>query len=132
MNIKLFIIVLIVYLIIDSIWLSSSVNSVYRPVIKAVQNSDIKFNMLGAAAAYLLLALGVYYFVLEEGYQSNKKKLIIRAALFGLMGYGIFNGTNNAIFVNWNYRVCIIDTLWGITGSILVSYISNHINGLKF
>ena len=123
---------LIVYLIIDSIWLSSSVNSVYRPVIKAVQNSDIKFNMLGAAAAYLLLALGVYYFVLEEGYQSNKKKLIIRAALFGLMGYGIFNGTNNAIFVNWNYRVCIIDTLWGITGSILVSYISNHINGLKF
>ena len=131
MNLKLFIIVLVVYLIIDSIWLKSATNSVYRPVIKAVQNRDIKFNMLGAMVAYLLLTLGVYYFVLEEGYQSNKKKLIIRAALFGLIGYGIYNGTNNAIFVNWDYRVCIIDTLWGISGSVLVSYISNHLYRLN-
>ena len=128
MNYRLFLIVLVVYLLVDAVWLRSTSGILYNPVIKSIQKSDIEMNLPGAIVAYLLLAVGVYYFVLEEKYQKNYKKLIFRAGLFGLLGYGIFNGTNNAILKNWNYNVSIIDTCWGITGSIIVSSISNYLN----
>ena len=127
MNIKLFLVILGVYLFVDFIWLSSTTKLLYKQVVKAIQNSDIKLNVNGAVVAYLLLAIGIYYFVLEEGKNTKNKDIYPRSILFGLLGYGIFNGKNNAIFQDWNYKISTIDTLWGMTGSTIVSILSNII-----
>ena len=44
--------------------------------------------------------------------------------MFGLVSYGIFNGTNYAILENWDCKTATVDTLWGSVMAPTVSYLS--------
>ena len=56
--------------------------------------------MLGAVICYILLVVGLNYFVLLDK-KLGKKEKIIRAIMIGLVIYGVFESTNLAIFTNW-------------------------------
>lgn len=124
-NIKLFIIITLIMLIVDGIWLSSMSNF-YQSAIKNIQGSGISFKMHGALVAYALIAIGIYYFVLKDeiNKKNNHRAIIEKGFMFGLIGYGIFNGTNHAILKNWDCRTSTVDTLWGSIMSPTVSILS--------
>ena len=49
--------------------------------------------------------------------------IIKNGALFGLVVYGTYNGTNFATIEKWNYNVSSADTIWGMIICSITSYI---------
>jgi|TARA_B110000967_G_C18856429_1_gene547487 uncharacterized membrane protein len=100
------IITAILFVSIDSIYLKL-ISPLFNSLIYNIQGSSIRMRLDGAIIAYLCI-IGVFnYFILYKG--AN----IIEAFALGLFIYGIYEGTNRALFSKWTTSVMIIDTLWG-------------------
>jgi uncharacterized membrane protein len=75
--------------------------------VKSIQGSPIKMNYLGVALCYILLIIGINYFIIKPN------KSVSDAFLLGIVIYGVYETTNYALFKNWSILTVIIDTLWG-------------------
>lgn len=103
----------------------------YNTLVKNIQNSNIKLNFFGASIAYLCAIIGLFMFafpLLKLEYEKNKKQSLFLLSLkyggiLGLIMFGIFNTTNIAIFTNYNYKIAMIDTLWGFSSYSIITYI---------
>jgi uncharacterized membrane protein len=119
-------IILIIILIIDLPVILFINKDIYQNQFKTINNSDIKITnntYIGAFITYLLLAFGLYHFIIKN---YNINTLSINSALLGLVVYGIYNFTNLATINNYTLNTAIVDTLWGCTLFTLVSNIYIH------
>ena len=106
----------IIMLIIDVIYLKLN-NKFYAKLVKKIQNKKLKTNIIYATFAYLCMIISHYKFA-----NSNLDCIIL-----GLAMYGVWNGTNGAIFDKWNLKVTLIDTSWGILLNLMVFNIIKYI-----
>ena len=58
--------------------------------------------------AYLMMVIGLQVFVLDK-----KANGVLRAFVFGIILYGVFDFTCGAVIENWDMKLAIIDILWG-------------------
>jgi uncharacterized membrane protein len=106
MNVKPIIITAIVMSILDTIYLTWR-KDFYFGLIEKIQGSPVKIRMAGAVACYIIMILGLNYFIIQE------KKSVLDAFLLGILIYGVFDTTTYAMFNNWTLNAAISDTLWG-------------------
>jgi uncharacterized membrane protein len=104
--IKSILTILIILLLLDSIWLYI-IKDKYSEQVLQIQKEPLEANYLSALIVYLLIAYGLYYLT-KDGDEKIKKAMV-----FGLVGYGIYDFTNGAIFKDWNFNLAIADTIWG-------------------
>jgi uncharacterized membrane protein len=71
---------------------------------------------LSGFIAYLLLTFAIYHFAI-------KQKSILNAFYLGLCIYGIYNMTNLATINKWGVREAILDTLWGTSLLVGITWI---------
>lgn len=115
----------IFFLILDGIWLGILARNFYSTSIKRVTNlSSATFRLYSAIITYILMVLGIYYWVLPKVKESDDIGSLFWGGFFGLMIYGIYNFTNHAIFAGWDLKTSLVDTLWGITVCSLVTYLT--------
>lgn len=105
-NIK-YIVPLIIILCLDTLYLSI-VKSWFQKMIKNVQHTDIRFSVIPAIITYIIIFLGLYYFIL-----SKKNPSILDAFLLGIFSYGIYEFTNLTTIKDWDPVFSTVDTLWG-------------------
>lgn len=108
--------ILIILTVIDSIYLYLT-KSLFEKMVLQIQNSEIQIRLSGAIMVYILITIGLYYFIIKE------KKSPYEAALLGLVIYGVFDFTNYAIFKNYDIYTGLIDTTWGGILCGLTTYI---------
>jgi uncharacterized membrane protein len=96
----------IVMIIIDAFYLSLMSNY-FNALVNKIQGSPIQFKLSGAIACYILLVLGLNYFIIQEN------KSLLSAFLFGIVIYGVYETTNYTIINKWEKTAVIMDTLWG-------------------
>jgi uncharacterized membrane protein len=106
MNIKLFLVLFIIIIILDISYLTFN-RKLYDTVFDR-NNIKIHFGLI----TWIFMAFTVYYFILSKNDWTLKNKLK-NAIILGCCIYGIYNFTNMSIFNFWNLKVGIIDTLWG-------------------
>lgn len=92
---------------IDIFFLNYFMKHHFSDLIKQVQHSDLKLNYSGAIFTYILLCLGLYYFIIREG------RSIQDAFLLGVFTYGIYEGTSYSLLKKWTIKTVVMDTLWG-------------------
>ena len=97
---------IVLFLAIDSIYLTLS-KTLFNSLVKSIQGNEIKLNLDGAIVSYLCIVLIFNYFIIQ------KNGGFMDAFLLGFLTYGIFEGTNRAIFSKWSVKAMIIDTVWG-------------------
>jgi uncharacterized membrane protein len=95
----------------------------YSDMIQSITYSKMNVNIYYAVVTYLLLAIGLYYLILNDNNVKDIKDILIKSFLFGLVAYGVYDATNASIFEKWNIGVAIGDTLWGSLLCMIVSYI---------
>jgi uncharacterized membrane protein len=108
----------IVLVAIDFVYLNV-IKDYFGSQIQRVQNSPMKINYLGAAICYILLIIGINYFIIKP------RKSVSDAFLLGIIIYGVYETTNYALFKNWSIITVIIDTLWGGLLFASTTYIVN-------
>lgn len=108
-----FLIVSIIFFIIDFVWLSITVKSIYRPALGSLLND--KPVIWAAALFYIIYMIGLTLIILKPALQSNMPVLhaIWTGAIFGLVAYGTYNLTNMSVIKNWSFSIVWIDMIWG-------------------
>jgi uncharacterized membrane protein len=119
-------IALVVFMIIDLIWLGFIAKNLYAKYLGYLMTD--KVNWIAAVIFYLIFIGGICYFVLYPSLlDQNITNLVIRAALFGFITYATYDLTNLATIKDWPIQITIIDLIWGTSLSTSVSVISYFI-----
>ena len=103
---KTILLILVIMLLLDSVYLFLT-KSIFGELVAKIQRTAMQFRMEGAIVVYVLLALGLYYFIVKPGLSAWE------AALLGLVIYGTFDFTNYTMFKNYDLKIAIMDTVWG-------------------
>jgi uncharacterized membrane protein len=122
MKLKHYLISLITFLAIDSLWLGLVAPSFYRSQIGYVMADNP--NLFAAGVFYLLFIFGLQVFVIEPNQNNSLINTTLRGALFGLVTYATYDLTNLATLEGWPILLTIVDLAWGTTLTALVTLVS--------
>ncbi len=119
---KTYLLSLVVFLGIDSVWLISMNKNFYGKHLAHLMTD--KPNLLIAFVFYLINILGMLFLVINPALKENSwNRLLISAAIYGLCTYATYDLTNQATLKNWPAIVTMVDLVWGITLTTAVSAI---------
>jgi len=120
MFIKLFLIALPVFFVIDMAWLALVAKKFYQDQIGFLMKPDI--NWFAAIIFYLLFITGLVIFVISPAVEKHSwVHALVFGALFGLITYATYDLTNLATLKDWPLLVTVVDLIWG---TVLASSIS--------
>lgn len=120
---KLYLVSLAAFFVIDMLWLGVAMRSFYQRYLGFLMAPNP--NWIVAIVFYLLFIVGLLFFVIVPGLKDNTRKTtLLKATLFGLVTYATYDLTNLATLKDWPALLSIVDMLWGAALSLLVSYIS--------
>ena len=111
-----FVTVLIIFSVIDTVWLGYMGDRVYRPLIGEVLAET--FRLVPAIAFYTLYAAGLTIFAVLPGLKTGDwRTALMWGALFGLFAYGTYDLTNYATLKSWGLKITLMDMTWGVVVS---------------
>jgi len=96
----------VILLLLDAAYITLT-KSLWEIQVASIQRVSMQLRVLGAIVCYTLLIIGLYYFILRT------RRSPFDAFLLGLLVYGVFDSTNYAIFKKWDWKIAIMDTMWG-------------------
>ena len=130
MFIKLYLIAVSVFFAIDIVWLGLVVKNFYSKQIGFLMRENVLW--LPALVFYLLFVVGLVFFVISPALQKRDLTLLLtNGALFGLITYATYDLTNLATLKDWPITLTLVDLVWGMTLSSVVSLVTYFIY-LKF
>jgi len=101
-----------IFLVVDVLWLSITVKSLYRPALGDLLKD--KPVMWAAALFYIIYMIGLALIILKPALANDS---IFQALwigfVFGVVAYGTYNLTNMATVKNWSPSIVWIDMIWG-------------------
>ena len=128
MFLKLFLIALPVFFVIDMVWLILVAKKFYQEQIGFLMKPDI--NWLAAIIFYLLFIVGLVTFVISPAVEKHSwVHAILFGALFGLITYATYDLTNLATVKDWPLLVTVVDLIWGTVLAASISVITYIIAG---
>lgn len=103
---KKFFVILILFLVIDMVWLKLVAGPKYVKSIREIQGEEMKGNMYMGLIVYLVMTV---LLLLCLNKQFSTKELF----LVGFCSYAIYDFTNAAIFTKWDKLFGLFDSIWG-------------------
>lgn len=129
---KLFIISLVLFVILDGIWISTNFNY-YMTVLKKIQKEPFVVKIPPIIISYICLSIALYLYLkfiiyeIKEQKKYNKYLItVVYGFLFGLAVYGTYSFTCCTYFKNYTYYDGFKDTLWGIILFCIIGLIFIH------
>lgn len=111
---------LVVFGVLDAIWLSTTYEHLYRPAIGHLMREG--FAVVPAALFYALYMLGLVVFAVRPGRTVGRAAAAVaRGALFGLIAYATYDLTNQATLRDWPWSVTLADLCWGALASAVAA-----------
>lgn len=131
-TIKLLVIPIIAFLILDMVWLGWLAKPYYFKAYANwlnLSNGQLQPVWWAAMIVYALFAIAIVFMVLPLANGSLFKSLCY-GALLGLIIYGIYNFTCLAIFKNWPVAMAFVDWTWGIFICAISSFLTSYVDKL--
>jgi len=126
MFVKLYLIALPVFLLIDMVWLTLVAKNFYAKQIGYLMSKNP--NLLAALIFYLIFIAGVIIFVITPALDKRMwTQALFLGAFFGLVTYATYDLTNLATVKDWPLIITIVDLIWGTAVSAAVSVITYFI-----
>ena len=101
-----------IFLIIDVLWLSITVKSLYRPALGSLLND--KPVMWAAVLFYIIYMIGLALIIIKPALANDSiVQALWTGVVFGVVAYGTYNLTNMATVKNWSAIIVWIDMIWG-------------------
>lgn len=123
MFIKYYLVALIVFLVIDLLWLGLIAKNLYSKQIGHLMSENV--NWIAAIVFYLLFIVGLVFFVIMPAIEKGSwSYALLVGFLFGLITYATYDLTNLATLKDWPISITIIDLFWGSSLGGLVSMIT--------
>ena len=114
--IKEYLLTSLILLGLDFIYLSLT-KKYFNDQVQLVQGTPIKLNIIATIACYILLSMGIFYFIIKKNFSY------LESFYLGIFVYGVYDLTTMAILKNWKWNTVVMDTLWGGTLFVLVKFL---------
>lgn len=109
------IVAVLTLIVFDVIWLNIFMGDRYNKMIPNIQNSPMVVKYWSAGCAYLLMVVGLLFFVLPNITERTSILVdMLYGGLFGLVVYGVYDFTAGAVFKNWDFELALCDIAWGV------------------
>lgn len=103
---------LIVFGILDAIWLTTMASRLYRPALGNILLDKLRF--APALVFYFLYPIGLVVFAAMPALSSGSAGTALGyGMLFGLLAYATYDLTNYATLRNWTLHITLIDLAYG-------------------
>ena len=120
---KLYFATLVAFFALDMTWVGLVARPFYQNYLGFLLSPT--FNWPPVILFYLLFIVGLLVFVIIPGQQSGSlQNTLVLAAFFGLVTYATYDLINLATIKDWPIMVTMVDLIWGMFASTLVSYVS--------
>ena len=106
MDLLLLVKIAAVMLILDFVWIYLIAGNAFSSVVENIQGSIMRIRPAGAVVSYAAMILLFNQFITKESSGWD-------AFLLGFLSYLIFDGTNYALFSNYDLKTAVVDTAWG-------------------
>lgn len=117
---KLYFATLLAFFVVDMIWLVGIARGFYKEHLGYLMSESV--NWTAAIIFYLIFIVGVLFFVVLPGLKEDSiRTTIIRAILFGLITYATYDLTNLATVKDWPLVITLVDLVWGMVLTTIVS-----------
>jgi uncharacterized membrane protein len=116
---------LIVFGVLDAIWLTTMASRLYRPALGDILLNDLR--VTPALVFYFLYPVGLVVFAAMPAVRAESAVMALAyGALFGLLAYATYDLTNYATLRNWTLQLTLIDLLYGTVVASLTSFAAYH------
>lgn len=113
MLLKIYLLTLPVYIVLDILWTGFVGNRFYIPQIGSLMKPNI--NWVAIVLFYLIFTLGLVLFVISPAIEKQSvMHAILYGALFGLVTYATYDLVNLGLIKDWTVLISIIDIAWGV------------------
>jgi uncharacterized membrane protein len=120
---RTYIIGLIVFFVIDIIWLVAVAKELYQSELGFIMRPQP--NWIAAIIFYLIFIIGLVFFVINPAVEKNSwTYALFVGMLFGFITYSTYDLTNLATLKDWPLKITIIDLIWGSSLGGMVSTIT--------
>ena len=127
MFIRLFLIALPTFFVIDMAWLVIVARKFYSDQLGFLMKPDIGWT--AAILFYLLFIAALVIFVITPAVEKHSwVHALIYGAFFGLVTYATYDLTNLATLKDWPVVVTIVDLIWGSVLAALISVITYFVS----
>ena len=109
----------LVFLTLDGGWLALVGPTLYKPEIGALLAEKIQ--AAPAVLFYLIYLSGLIYFAVAPSLDKTWVKAAISGAVLGLVAYGAYDLTCQAVMKTWSTKVSVADMAWGAFASAAAS-----------
>lgn len=115
-DVKMLIAAIMLYAPIEYVYLTNTAQNWYIPMFQAVQaGRSIELKLQYSIFAYVPLIIAWYVLILRPLLDGASLFLSTsRSILYALAVYGVFNATCLTVFQDWDARISLYDTLWGM------------------
>ena len=118
--------VLVTFLLIDSVWLWLVAPRFYQAQIGFLLRDTP--NWYAAGAFYLIYIFGLTVFVVTPAIsQVSLAQGVAKGALFGIVTYATYDLTNLATVKDWPLLVTLVDLAWGATLCAGTTFVSTRL-----
>jgi uncharacterized membrane protein len=125
--IKLYLLTVPVFFVIDLLWLGLVARNFYRTQLKAFLSPQV--NWPAAIIFYLIYIVGILFFAVRPAVAASAwTKAFYLGALYGFFSYATYDLTNMATLENWPLKVVVVDIIWGVVLCASVASISFQIS----
>ena len=110
--IKRYLVALVVFFIIDMIWLGVVAKNLYQKELGYLLSD--KPNWIAAIIFYLIFITGLVFFVINPAIDRDSLSYALFVGmLFGFITYATYDLTNLATIKDWPIKITLIDLAWG-------------------
>lgn len=106
-----YVVFLIVFGLMDFVWLSITVPKLYLPVLGDSAATTVR--LVPAIVFYLFYAVGAVFFGALPGLSSGPRTAFLCGLFFGAVAYGTYDLSNYATLRNWSLALTVVDMSWG-------------------
>jgi uncharacterized membrane protein len=123
MFIRLFLIALPTFIVIDMVWLVLVAKKFYNEQLGFLMRPDIGWT--AAILFYLIFIAALVVFVITPAVEKHSWiHAIVYGAFFGLVTYATYDLTNLSTLKDWPIAVTIVDLIWGMVLASSISVIT--------
>lgn len=115
----------VIFLGIDTIWLSVAGGLLYRPLLGPLLRDD--FDPAAAVLFYVLYIAGLVVFAIAPSIGSGPRVAALRGGFFGLVAYATYDLTNQATLKGWPVTITIADLIWGTVLSAVAAALGHAV-----
>jgi len=119
----IYLIAVFIFFVVDMIWLGIIAKNLYQNNLKGLLRD--KPNWMATITFYLLFIVGIIIFAVAPAIRNDSFLMaVLYGGLFGFFTYATYDLTNYATLKNWPFNIVIIDIIWGIVLTGIVSTLS--------